>query len=49
MTMPTPWAPPVGVISMTYARPITAAELKLFRRMKAAGMEFCELLVPEEG
>ena len=42
------WAPPVGVISMTYARPITRAELPLFRRMKAAGMDFCELLVPEE-
>lgn len=41
--------PPVGVISMTYARPFTAAELPLFRRMRATGMEFCELLVPEEG
>lgn len=45
--MSKPWAPPIGVISMTYARPITAAELPLFRRMKAAGMDFCELLVPE--
>ncbi len=45
--MTKPWAPPIGVISMTYARPITAAELPLFRRMRAAGMEFCELLVPE--
>lgn len=42
------WAPKLGVISMTYARPITRAELPLFRRMKAAGMDFCELLVPEE-
>ena len=42
-----PWMPPVGVISMTYARPITRAELPLFPRMKAAGMDFCELLVPE--
>jgi D-psicose/D-tagatose/L-ribulose 3-epimerase len=40
---------PIGVISMTYARPFTAAQLPLFARMKAAGMDFCELLVPEEG
>jgi len=32
---------------MTYARPITASHLPLFARMKAAGMDFCELLVPE--
>jgi D-psicose/D-tagatose/L-ribulose 3-epimerase len=37
----------VGVISMSYARPFTAAHLPLFARMKAAGMDFCELLVPE--
>ena len=42
------WAPKIGVISMTYARPITAAEFPLFARMRAAGMDFCELLVPEE-
>ena len=42
------WMPEIGVISMTYARPITAAEFPLFARMRAAGMEFCELLVPEE-
>jgi D-psicose/D-tagatose/L-ribulose 3-epimerase len=41
------WPPPIGVISMTYARPITAAHFPLFARMRAAGMEFCELLVPE--
>ncbi len=39
----------IGVISMSYARPFTAANLPLFARMKAAGMDFCELLVPEEG
>jgi D-psicose/D-tagatose/L-ribulose 3-epimerase len=38
---------PVGVISMSYARPFTAAHFPLFARMKAAGMDFCELLVPE--
>ena len=41
------WAPRIGVISMTYARPITAAQFPLFARMRAAGMDFCELLVPE--
>ena len=41
------WMPPVGVISMSYARPFTAAHFPLFARMKAAGMDFCELLVPE--
>jgi D-psicose/D-tagatose/L-ribulose 3-epimerase len=41
------WAPPIGVISMTYARPFTAEHFPLFARMKAAGMDFCELLVPE--
>lgn len=39
----------IGVISMSYARPFTAAHYPLFARMKAAGMDFCELLVPEEG
>ena len=42
------WMPKIGVISMTYDRPITAAHFPLFRRMRDAGMEFCELLVPEE-
>ena len=41
------WAPRIGVISMTYARPITEAHFPLFARMRAAGMDFCELLVPE--
>ncbi len=40
---------PIGVISMSYARPFTAAHFPLFARMKAAGMDFCELLVPEPG
>ena len=40
---------PIGVISMSYARPFTAAQFPLFARMKAAGMDFCELLVPEDG
>lgn len=40
---------PIGVISMSYARPFTTAHLPLFARMKAAGMDFCELLVPEDG
>ena len=43
------WPPPIGVISMTYARPFTAEHFPLFARMKAAGMDFCELLVPEPG
>lgn len=43
------WPPAIGVISMTYARPFTAGHFPLFARMRAAGMEFCELLVPEEG
>ena len=40
---------PIGVISMSYARPFTAAHFPLFARMKAAGVDFCELLVPEDG
>src|SRR5580658_6185021 len=47
--MSTSWPPPIGVISMSYARPFTAAEFPLFARMRAAGMDFCELLVPEPG
>ncbi len=39
--------PPVGVISMAYARPFGPEHLPLFTRMRRAGMEFCELLVPE--
>ena len=41
--------PPIGVISMSYARPFVAEHFPLFARMKAAGMDFVELLVPEEG
>lgn len=41
------WPPPIGVISMSYVRPFIAAHFPLFARMKAAGMDFCELLVPE--
>lgn len=40
---------PIGVISMSYARPFTAAHFPLFARMLRAGMDFVELLVPEEG
>jgi D-psicose/D-tagatose/L-ribulose 3-epimerase len=43
------WMPAIGVNSMTYVRPFTAEHYPLFYRMKAAGMDFCELLVPEEG
>jgi D-psicose/D-tagatose/L-ribulose 3-epimerase len=42
------WSPAIGVISMTYTRPFTAADFPLFGRMRKAGMDFCELLVPEE-
>lgn len=41
--------PPIGVISMSYARPFTAEDFPTFARMKAAGMDFVELLVPEDG
>ena len=34
---------------MSYARPFGAAHFGLFGRMKRAGMDFVELLVPEEG
>lgn len=40
---------PIGVISMSYARPFTASHFPLFERMRRAGMDFVELLVPEEG
>jgi hypothetical protein len=43
------WMPAIGVNSMTYIRPFTSEDYPLFDRMKAAGMDFCELLVPEEG
>lgn len=41
--------PEVGVISMSYARPFGPEHLPLFGRMRAAGMDFCEILVPEPG
>lgn len=40
---------PIGVISMFYARPFTAEHFPAFRRMKAAGADVVELLVPEPG
>lgn len=40
---------PIGIISMFYARPFTPAHLGLFPRMRQAGMDFVELLVPEPG
>lgn len=40
---------PVGVISMFYARPFGTIDLAMLPRMKAAGMDFVELLVPEPG
>lgn len=36
-------------LDVEYTRPFTAAHFPLFARMKAAGMDFCELLVPEPG
>ena len=40
---------PIGIISMFYARPFVAEHLHLFKRMKKSGMDFVELLVPEQG
>ncbi|MBM3548978.1 MAG: sugar phosphate isomerase/epimerase [Alphaproteobacteria bacterium] len=40
---------PVGIISMSYARPFTKAHLPLLKRVKAAGLDFIEMLVPEPG
>jgi D-psicose/D-tagatose/L-ribulose 3-epimerase len=42
-------SPPIGIISMFYARPFTAAHLALLPRMRESGMDFVELLVPEPG
>jgi D-psicose/D-tagatose/L-ribulose 3-epimerase len=39
--------PKIGLISMSYARPFTRDHFGHFTRMRDAGMEFCELLVPE--
>ncbi|CAN5227825.1 sugar phosphate isomerase/epimerase [soil metagenome] len=38
---------PIGVISMFYSRPFGAEHFSTFPRMKAAGCDFIELLVPE--
>ena len=40
---------PIGIISMFYARPFVTEHLNLFKRMKNSGMDFVELLVPEQG
>lgn len=40
---------PIGVISMFYARPFGREHFALFPRMKQAGCDFVELLVPEPG
>jgi D-psicose/D-tagatose/L-ribulose 3-epimerase len=40
---------PIGVISMFYARPFTREHFATFARMKAAGADVVELLVPEPG
>lgn len=40
---------PIGLISMFYARPFLAEHFPLFARMKRAGIDVVELLVPEEG
>ncbi len=40
---------PIGVISMFYARPFTREHFSAFARMKAAGADVVELLVPEPG
>jgi len=40
---------PIGVISMFYARPFTREHFSAFHRMKKAGADVVELLVPEPG
>ncbi|KFC61580.1 Hydroxypyruvate isomerase [Bosea sp. LC85] len=40
---------PIGVISMFYARPFTREHFGCFQRMKRAGADVVELLVPEPG
>ena len=40
---------PIGVISMFYARPFTREHFSTFARMKAAGADVVELLVPGTG
>jgi D-psicose/D-tagatose/L-ribulose 3-epimerase len=40
---------PIGVISMFYARPFTKEHFACFQRIKKAGADVIELLVPEPG
>lgn len=40
---------PIGIISMFYARPFGREHFATFARMKQAGCDFVELLVPEPG
>ena len=40
---------PIGVISMFYARPFTRDHFDCFTRIKKAGADVVELLVPEPG
>lgn len=40
---------PIGIISMFYARPFGREHFATFPRIKAAGCDFIELLVPEPG
>lgn len=40
---------PIGIISMFYARPFTRSDFATFPRMKRAGADVVELLVPEPG
>ena len=40
---------PIGIISMFYARPFGRQHFSFFSRMKKAGCDFVELLVPEPG
>ncbi len=40
---------PIGIISMAYARPFTVQHLPLLARVRKAGLDFVEMLVPEPG
>ncbi|MBI1777615.1 MAG: sugar phosphate isomerase/epimerase [Proteobacteria bacterium] len=40
---------PIGIISMFYARPFGPEHLALLGRIRSAGLDFIELLVPEPG
>jgi len=40
---------PLGVISMAYARPFGPEHFPVFERIRRAGLDFIELLVPEPG